>query len=421
MRVAIIGAGFTGLTTAYQLSKQGHKVFVFEKEALPGGLAGGYKKKGWDWSLEKHYHHFFTNDKSAFNLAREVNQKILILKPKTSTLINDSIYQLDSPLSLLKFPLLTFLERLRMGFSLAFLRYNPFYKLFDKYHAEGFLPKIMGKKGFELTWQPLFLAKFGNFAKEVSLAWFWARIKKRTTSLAYPEGGFLEFAQKIKKIAEKNGVIFNFNLEVSEIGENYLKVNGGDKKEKFDKIIVTIPSSVFLKITRSLSKDYQDRLKKLKSLAATNLLLRFKKTFLSDNTYWLNICEKNSKLMAVVEHTNFIDKKYYNDETLVYVGRYVPNDHLYLKMSKEELLKEFHPYLLRLNKSYQKNLIGTEFSKDFFAQPVITTNYLKKIPSFKTSLANVYLSNMDQVYPWDRGVNYAIELGEKIANFINEN
>jgi len=105
------------------------------------------------------------------------------LRPKTSTLINGSIYQLDSPKSLLEFPLLSFVERLRMGFSLAFLRYNPFYKFFDKYKAEEFLPKIMGNKGFRMIWQPLFRAKFGNYAKEVSLAWFWARVKKRTPHL----------------------------------------------------------------------------------------------------------------------------------------------------------------------------------------------------------------------------------------------
>jgi hypothetical protein len=37
------------------------------------------------------------------------------------------------------------------------------------------------------------------------------------------------------------------------------------------------------------------------------------------------------------------------------------------------------------------------------------------IPSFKTPLKNVFLANMEQVYPWDRGTNYAVELGQKIA------
>jgi len=420
MKIAIIGAGFTGLSASYQLTKLGHEVFVFEKEKSLGGLAGGYKKDNWDWALDKHYHHFFTNDNFALDLAKEIGQKILILRPKTSTLINGSIYQLDSPKSLLKFPLLSFSERLRMGLSLAFLRYNPFYKNFDKKKAAEVLPKLMGEKGFNLIWKPLFLAKFGKYSKGVSLAWFWARVKKRTTSLAYPQGGFLSFANKLKNASEKNGAVFSLNSEVTEIGPGYLKINSV-KKENFDKIISTTPSAIFLETAQSLSEDYEKNLNTLKNISATNLLLRLKKRFLPDNTYWLNICEQESKLMAVVEHTNFIDKNFYNNEFLVYVGHYVPSDHPYLKMTKDELLKELHPYLTKLNKNYQDNLIGIEISKDFFAQPVITVGYSKKIPPFKTSINNVYLANMDQVYPWDRGVNYAIELGEKIANEVISN
>ncbi|OGH04526.1 MAG: hypothetical protein A2W22_05370 [Candidatus Levybacteria bacterium RBG_16_35_11] len=307
-----------------------------------------------------------------------------------------------------------------MGLSLAFLRYSPFYKKLDSYNAGQSLAKMMGRRGFELIWKPLFLAKFGKYSKEVSLAWFWARIKKRTTSLAYPEGGFLEFAKKLKEVSEKKGAIFNFNSEVIEIKSNYLKIKISNKirGEKFDKIISTTPTQVFLRSVSSLSRSYQENLKSLKSLAATNLLLRLKKPFLSDGTYWLNVCEPKSKLMAVVEHTNFIDKKFYNNEALVYVGHYVAHDHPYLKMTKDQLLKEFHPYLAKLNKNYQKNLIGAELLKDLFAQPVMTTGYLNKIPSFKTSIPNVYLANMNQVYPWDRGVNYAMELGQKIAKEV---
>ena len=72
----------------------------------------------------------------------------------------------------------------------------------------------MGKKSFAMIWEPLFMNKFGKFADNISLAWFWARIKKRTPSLAYPKGGFLEFAKALTKQIEKNGGKFYFNTEV---------------------------------------------------------------------------------------------------------------------------------------------------------------------------------------------------------------
>ena len=73
MKIAIIGAGFTSLSSAYTLTKLGHEVKIFEKDPGPGGLAIGYKEKNWSWSLEKHYHHWFTNDRSVLDLAKEIN------------------------------------------------------------------------------------------------------------------------------------------------------------------------------------------------------------------------------------------------------------------------------------------------------------------------------------------------------------
>ena len=71
MRIGIIGAGFTGLSAGYNLLEKGHEVQIFEKDSAPGGLALGFQEKEWDWTLEKHYHHWFTNDKFVLNLAKK--------------------------------------------------------------------------------------------------------------------------------------------------------------------------------------------------------------------------------------------------------------------------------------------------------------------------------------------------------------
>ena len=205
MKIAIIGAGFTGLSAALELTKKGHEVVVFEENSLPGGLALGYKEPGWEWSLERHYHHWFTNDKSILAMAKEINFDVLIKRPKTSVFVQNKIYQLDSPVSVLLFPLLSLFERLRMSGVIGFLKLDPFWKPLEKYNASEILPKFMGRKAYGMIWEPLFINKFGNFADNISLAWFWARIKKRTSSLAYPKGGFLEFAKALTGKIEKNG------------------------------------------------------------------------------------------------------------------------------------------------------------------------------------------------------------------------
>lgn len=423
MKIAIIGAGFTGLSAGYQLTKRGHKVSIFEKDAQPGGLAIGYREKEWDWSLEKHYHHWFTNDKSVLNLAREINHNVLIKRPKTSSYVAGKIYKMDAPMDILTFPELPIGDRFRMAAVVGMLRYNPYWKPLERFNAATFLPKAMGERAYKLIWEPLFHNKFGDAASNISLAWFWARITKRTPSLAYPEGGFLAFAEHLVGEVEKQGGAVKFNAELLEVTEKKslivkYKVKGESKSENFDKVIFTLPSVLFLKTTPQLPDNYKKQFANRKGLGATNLVLRLKQPFFKDNSYWLSVCDPTSPVMAVVEHTNFMDKVHYNNERLLYLGNYMPADSKRFAMDKEEVLKLYHPFLVKLNPDYKKHLISYELFKAPFAQPIIPVNYSKMVPPMETPLKNVYLANMEQVYPWDRGTNYAIELGETITKKI---
>lgn len=427
MNIAIVGAGFTGLTAAIKLLNQNHSVTIFEKEDLPGGLALGFKEKAWEWSLEKHYHHWFTNDNYALSLANKIKHRVIIKRPKTSVFVDNKIYQLDSPFSVMRFPKLNICQRLRMAIALGLLKYNPYWQQLEKYQASDILPKAMGKRPYEILWKPLLKSKFGKHMDTVSLAWFWARIRKRTPSLAYPEGGFLEFANALVKKIEDHGGNILFDTQISEIKKakdciRLTCLNDSNHFIKtFDKVIVTLPSFIFLKITPDLPDSYKKKLSQLKGLGAINLILRLKKPFLNDGTYWLNVCDEKSPIMAIVEHTNFMDKKYYNNEHIVYLGNYVAHDHPYMKMTANELLKIYTPYLKKINPIFQLSTFNFHLFKVPFAQPIIPINYSKIIPPFETPLKNIYLANIQQVYPWDRGTNYAIELGEKVAGLVNEN
>lgn len=428
MKVAIIGAGFTGLSAAYYLTKQGHNVEIFELDSKPGGLAVGYKESKWDWTLEYHYHHWFTNDKSVLDLAEEIHHKVIIKRPVTSSFVDGGIYQLDSPTSVLKFPKLNIVNRFRMGISLAFLRYNPFWKPLERYKAEPYLKMTMGKTAYKMLWQPLMDNKLGKYAKSVSLAWFWARVYKRTPSLAYPEGGFLSFAQHLQQKVEKQGGVFHYNTEVTKLegGEKaILQIKSNEKKKndktqnlEFDSVIVTTPSFLFKKIAPSLPESYKESLGKLKGIAAMNMILRLKAPFFADDTYWLSMCDTKSPILAIVEHTHFMDKKHYNNEHLVYVGNYMETSDPRFTQTPEKLLELYDPWLSTINKTYKSSLIDYKVFRAPFAQPIIPPFYSRNIPSFDTPLQNVYLTNIEQVYPWDRGTNYAVELGLKISKKI---
>lgn len=424
MNIAIIGAGFTGLSAAYQLAKAGHSVTVFEKDAHPGGLAIGYKEKAWEWSLEKHYHHWFTNDSNILGLAREINHNVLIKRPKTSSYVDGEIFKFDAPIDVLTFPKLPLIDRVRMAGVIGMLRYDPFWKPLERFNAATFLPKAMGERAYQLLWEPLFHNKFGDYASNISLAWFWARIAKRTPSLAYPEGGFLAFTNHLVEEIEKRGGVVHFNTEIVAVEDNkavivkYKNQQGRLTLKKFDRAIFTLPSVLFLKTAPQLPDSYRKQFVKRVGLGATNLVLRLKQPFFKDKSYWLSVCDPTSPVMAVVEHTNFMDKAHYNNETLVYLGNYMPANSDRFAMDKEAVLKLYDPFIKKLNPDYSKHLIGYELFKAPFAQPIIPANYSGMIPPMDTPLKHIYLANMEQVYPWDRGTNYAVQLGETVSKLI---
>jgi hypothetical protein len=48
----------------------------------------------------------------------------------------------------------------------------------------------------------------------------------------------------------------------------------------------------------------------------------------------------------------------------------------------------------------------------------VTLGYRARIPPFETPIKNLFIANMFQVYPHDRGQNYSIELAEKVVAFL---
>jgi protoporphyrinogen oxidase len=405
MHIAIIGGGITGLAAAYELTKRGVKVTVFEKDATLGGLASGFRSDSWDWNLEKTYHHFFTSDKTIIALSKELGMEkdIMILSPITSVYWNKVQYPFDTPINILSFPGLPFIDRIRTGMTAALMKLNPFWKPLEKMTAKQLFRPLNGKPAWKTIWEPLLDAKFGPHADDIAASWLWARLYKRTPKLGYFRGGFSRLVDTLADAIKKQGGVIKTNTAVT----------GVDRK-KFDAILLTVPSQIAVNVVK-FPKDYTQQLLSVPHLWAQTLILETDNPIL-EKTYWLNMNDRSFPFIAVVQHTNFIDKKYYGGKHIVYVGNYLPDNHPYLSMTKEQLVTRFLPYLKKINSNF---IIRTSYLfTSPNAQPVHTTNYSKRAPKFETPMKHVYLANLDSIYPWDRGINYSVELGEKAAQKI---
>jgi len=423
MKVGIIGGGYAGLGAAYYLNKVGiNDIVIIESEDRLGGLASGFKKKNWKWPIEKLIHHWFTTDSCALEIAKEIGlgDKLIIKDTKSSCFYRGRIAELDSPLSLLKFPFLSFFNRIRLGIIMAYMRLVKNYLKYEKETSYSFMKRLMGEEVFEVLWEPLFIGKFGKHAPAINAAWFWARIHPRTKSLAYIQEGFQIFADKIGRIIEKNGGKIFLNSKVKNIKRKNKKfiVSFGKKNLCFDCLILAVPLQIALSLYK-FPKQYSKRYSALRSIGAQYYVLELKKQFLEDGTYWLNINEKDFPFMMVAEHTNFVDKSNYNNSHLIWVGKYLDCDDPLWALDRNELFVKIVPFLKKINRKFDESWIKSfYFSRFANAQPVLPLDYSKKMPSIKTPIENLYMLNMNHVYPWDRGTNNALVLGQRVAQMI---
>jgi protoporphyrinogen oxidase len=134
------------------------------------------------------------------------------------------------------------------------------------------------------------------------------------------------------------------------------------------------------------------------------------------SAYWLNVNDPGFPFLALVEHTNFLPAGDYGGRHLVYLGNYLPMDHPLFQEADEDVLAAFLHPLRRINPAFDRSWVTESWVvKAPYAQPVVTRGYPQRLPPHDTPIRGVYLANMAHVYPQDRGQNYSVRLGERMA------
>src|SRR5260370_25778557 len=408
MDYAILGGGALGLHTAYRLASVGHAVMVFEQETTAGGLASGFRV-GENW-LEKFYHHLFKTDTTAIKLIQELGlgDRLEWSHPRTVCLVNGRFQQLDSPMTLLKFAPLRIDERLRVAAVGALLRLAGS-GLYEGKTAEPWLRRWMGRRAYDMVVAPVVGEKFGAVREQIALPWFWARFHDRTTYLGYLRGGFqLLYERLVERISEAGGkVLLGTRVESAQpLDDGRWEVHTSRGTWAFDRVISTMATRLTCRLIPALPDDYRARYDWGQAYGAQCLILALDRQV--TDSYWINPCDPGYPFTSLVEHTNYRPPAEYGGRHLLYLGNYRPMDDPLFKMSKEEVIQEFLPHLKRINPSFTAEWITESvLFQAPFAQPIVTTEYRQHIPPLRTPLNGLWVANMFQVYPHDRGPNYS--------------
>lgn len=425
MKIAIIGAGYSGMAAAWDLKKAGHEVTIFESANYVGGLASGFKEPHWNWSVEKFYHHWFQSDSEMLGLIRELGleDKVIFPRPLTVMYYKKKWYPFDSIINALRFPGLGFgLNKIRFGFVGLFLRLTNNWKALEKVTADEWMLKYAGKQVYEQMWKPLLIGKFGPFYKDVNMAWMWARIKARTTRLGTFEGGFQKFADVFGDKLRALGIEIRLGVKIESLKQNQTQIEVRSEKgvESFDKVLVTTSPNLMAKLCPQLPENYLKGLLELKSMGAVVMTLALKHSLSNDGFYWFNVPkDEGYPFLALVEHTNFVSKENFGGDHIVYAGDYLEVGHEYFSLSDDELLEKFIPAFQKFNPEFSREWVKKIWvHKTNYAQPVPLVNHSKNIPAIQTPIDGLYFASMSQVYPWDRGTNFAVEIGRKAARLM---
>ena len=434
MKICIIGAGITGLTTGYKLSKLGHDVEIFESASFSGGQASTINFENFE--IEKAYHHLFVTDKAILELYKELDleDELEWYKSKVATFAEKKIWSTTSPIDLLKLPIIPLKDRINLALISLRLKLIKNWKKLESISAYQWLSKHVSDRTFEIIFEPLLRGKFGRYYKDICMPWFWAKIQTRVSSrnkkfdeiLCYPKNSFSLLIKKLENEIQNQGgsikhnhLITSINTQDNKVSSvNYISDNKSKHIENFDAVVSTAPYSILSRLI-TLDKSITKKMNKVQYMSAVVMILILKNPI--SNYYWLSIADKEFPFLGIIEHTNLLPKEKYNNNNIVYITNYVEEDNELLNMNYEEVIEKYTPFIKSINNTFSKDeIIDYKFNKINYAQPIIPINYSSYRIPIKLPVFGLYSANTAQIYPEDRGTNYSVDLGQKVTNIILE-
>ncbi len=426
--VAIIGGGFTGLTAAYELARNGVQVTVLEAEADVAGLAAAFDVGG--EKLDCFYHHWFTNDLEVMQLIDELglNDRVEVNPTNTGMYYANNFFRLSTPWDLLNFTPLSFVDRIRLGLLALRARRVKHWMELEGLTAAQWLKSLGGEKVYEVVWEPLLKGKFGPYAETISAVWFWNKLKLRGGSrgkggeerLAYFRGGFASLAEALAaRIVALGGKVIT-GTRVDSFASNgdgwQLQTSAGPIDA--DKVLATTALPLVADMVSGwASPEYVQSLQRIQYIGNVCLVLEMDRK-LSD-TYWLNVNDPSFPFVGVIEHTNFERAETYGGSHIVYLSKYLPHTDALYSMDRDQFLDFALPYLQKMFPALRREWITKHHLwRARWSQPVVEKFYSRLIPEVRGPEQGFYLCSMAQIYPEDRGTNYAIREGRKVAHEI---
>lgn len=430
LHVAVLGGGLAGLVAALDLSQAGHQVTVFEKYPSFGGLAGAFQLRG-QW-LERFYHHVFATDLDLLDLVDRLGlqDRLVWNTDENGSWYKGRFYSFAPNWKLLLFSALSPWSRFKLAFWSKWVSMQKDWRAYDSVTAHRWIVDHMGLQVWQVMWEPLFKAKFGAHAEQVSMTWFYGRLHSRfgpakkgapVGKLGYLMGSTQALVDELLKRLKANGVQLKPSEPVLEVLVADGKVTGVRSKggvTACDAALGTCATPEFLKSAGSvLPEGLRQDLEKFKYHGSVIAVLELDRSIAQ--AYWTSVLDTSSPFLAIIEHTRMIGPQHYGGAHVMYLARYLDTADAFFRAPDAEVLNTYYTHLKRVLPAFDPAMVQkAHVMRADYTQPIVTPGYGARVPGHRLPVKGLYLANMTQIFPEDRGMSYSVGLGIKAAALI---
>ncbi len=188
-----------------------------------------------------------------------------------------------------------------------------------------------------------------------------------------------------------------------------------DGEEDFDRVIVTCSTPEFLGMADGvLPAALRADLEKFEYFGSVVAVLELKASV--SPVYWTNVLDTEKPFLAVIEHTRMIPPSEYQGAHILYLARYLDTQDAFFRAPESEVLATYYKHLKDVCPAFDPALVEkAHVMRADYTQPLVTPGYGGRIPAIRLPVGGLYLANMTQIFPEDRGMSYSIGLGGKVA------
>ena len=341
-------------------------------------------------------------------------------------------------MDLLRFKPLPPLARVRLGAAVLALQRGPGNPApFERVTAREWIERYMGRDAYRALWGPLLRGKFGERADDIAMVWLQNKLRLRRgddaaeEKLGYPQHSWEPLFDALRDRIEAGGGRVLIDRPAARLAPGLRRHAGRARSfrrghdprdfetlepERYEAVLATLPSDVFEQMLEPgvLPEAY------LADAARDRVLHGALPADRARPPVLAVLLDQHRRRRAAVRGA---DRAHEPDRARALrrpplpVRRQLPPARARAaRLDAEALLERYTPGLRAVNPAFERSWVKQLWlHREPAAQPIVTVGYRDKIPAMQTPTRGLVLANTTQIFPEDRGTNYAVREGDEAA------